>query len=313
MSNATGSQKELRVHITGSCNHFGNANIRLHKLSSHCAMKLNHPLAFISAVFSSFAFLTLTSLAHAEPARSYGNMPNGSTKVAGREWLRCSIGQTWSGNSCTGAAKKYTFEEAKAAADTFNATGYGGKRDWRVPTVRELQTLRVCSTGFGSQTRDIEDGGNPVSKYCNENASKPTIDIAKFPQTTVDNGFWTSSLFVVNVSSAWGVDFIFGGIGGDLRNVGLYVRLVRGEGKLYEVKALADARKETANTSVASTGRGGVREMTRLVTGGYSANCNDGSYQVVYEDLKVTSGNFYSNNNGFRHSIASMVAQDACK
>lgn len=312
MSNGIGSQKELRVDITRSFNHFGNANIKLHRLPSLCAMKLNHPLAFISAVFSSFAFLTLTSLANAEPGKPYGNTPNGSTKVAGREWLRCSIGQTWSGSSCTGAAKEYAFEEAKAVAETFNARGYSGKRDWRVPTVRELQTLRLCSTGFDRKTRDIQDGGSEVHAYCNDNAMTPTINTELFPQTS-DGSFWSSSPSADQPRSAWDVNFKYGSPNSNGRINPRYVRLVRGEGKLYEVKAITDPSKETANANSAPAGRRGVREMTRLATGGYSANCNDGSYQVVYEDLKVTSGNFYNNNNGFRHSIASMVAQDACK
>ncbi len=57
------------------------------------------------------------------PAKPYGQAPNGSAKLGALEWLRCSIGQSWSGSSCTGGAKEYTYEEAKAAADTFNATG----------------------------------------------------------------------------------------------------------------------------------------------------------------------------------------------
>lgn len=100
------------------------------------------------------------------------------------------MGQQWTGSTCAGSAKEYTFEEAQAIPNTFNATGYGGKRDWRVPTIRELQSLRVCSTGFKSDTRDLQDGGDVVKKECNDNASKPTIDTARFPQTP-DSSFWS--------------------------------------------------------------------------------------------------------------------------
>lgn len=162
-----------------------------------------------------------------QPAKPYGQAPNGSAKLGGLEWLRCSIGQTWSGSSCIGQAKGYTFEEAKAAADTFNATGYGGKRDWRVPTVRELQSLRVCSTGFVSETRDIQDGGEAVSKYCKDNASKPTIDATQFPQTPI-NSFWSSSPDAGDTYNAWAVLFGYGEVTSALlRASSFYVRLVR--------------------------------------------------------------------------------------
>jgi hypothetical protein len=162
-----------------------------------------------------------------QPPKPYGQAPNGSTKLGGLEWLRCNLGQAWSGSSCTGQAKEYTFDEAKAAADTFNATGYGGKREWRVPTVRELQSLRVCSTGFQSEARDLQDGGEAVTKYCNDNASKPTIDTAQFPQTPASL-FWSSSTYVGSANNAWSVSFGVGGVLSYwLRSDAFYVRLVR--------------------------------------------------------------------------------------
>ena len=179
------------------------------------------------SVFVANDSLQTVNISLNEVAKPSGQASNGSAKLGGLEWLRCSIGQSWSGSSCTGEAKKYSFEEAKAAADTFNATGYGGKRDWRVPTVRELQSLRVCSTGFVSDTQDLQDGGEAVSKDCKNNASMPTIDTAQFPQTPTDDWFWSSSPDVGNAQNAWGVFFYDGDVSGDLRNVTFYVRLVR--------------------------------------------------------------------------------------
>jgi Protein of unknown function (DUF1566) len=161
-----------------------------------------------------------------QPPKPYGQAPNGSAKLGGLEWLRCSIGQSWSGSSCTGEAKQYTYEEAKVAADTFNATGYGGKRDWRLPTVRELQSLRLCSTGFVSETKDLQDGGEAVRKYCKDNASKPMIDTAQFPQTP-DSRFRSSSPYVGDEGGAWIVDFGYGGVLNYGRSNAYYVRLVR--------------------------------------------------------------------------------------
>ena len=164
-----------------------------------------------------------------QPAKPYGQALNGSVKLGGLEWLRCSIGQSWSGSTCNGAAKEYTFEEAKAAANTFNATGYGGKRDWRVPTARELQSLRVCSTGFGSHTKDLQDGSEVVSQWCKDNASKPTIDTAQFPQTPTNNSFWSSSLNVSNADYAWRAGFKDGDVSDLKHHSSGYVRLVRAD------------------------------------------------------------------------------------
>jgi Protein of unknown function (DUF1566) len=162
------------------------------------------------------------------PAKPYGQAPNGSAKLGGLEWLRCSLGQAWSGSSCIGDAKEYSFDEAKTAAVTFNAAGYGGKRDWRVPTLRELQGLRVCSTGFDSKTQDFQDGSEAVSERCKDNASEPTIDTASFPQTPINGRFWSSSLNMGNAPKAWNVNFVNGHVyDGWGRGYPGYVRLVR--------------------------------------------------------------------------------------
>jgi len=174
------------------------------------------------------AFATFATLAHAEPRAlvPYGQAPNGSANAAGHEWLRCSLGQQWSGSSCTGQAKKYTLEGAKAAVDTFNVTGYRGKRDWRIPTVRELQSLRVCSNGFASGKIDIDDGGKAVITSCNGSSSQPTIDTGLFPQTP-ESLFWSSSLYADSPSFAWVVYFGYGLVSHGYVRSGYLVRLVR--------------------------------------------------------------------------------------
>ena len=161
------------------------------------------------------------------PAKPYGQAPNGSAKLGGLEWLRCSIGQSWSGSSCTGGAKQYTFEEAKAAADTFNATGYGGKRDWRVPTVRELASLIQCSSGQFKDSDDVKDGGEKIPNNCGGAFSKPTLVTNVFPQTPTDDRFWSSSPYVGSADVAWVVNFGDGYVGNGFRGFTYYVRLVR--------------------------------------------------------------------------------------
>lgn len=135
----------------------------------------------------------------------------------GLTWQRCSVGQRWSGSGCEGDAKEFQFDAAQAQA------GSG----WRVPTVRELQSLRVCSTGFEAKTRDLQDGGAAVSYACNDGSTQPTIHTTAFPNTP-SSWYWTSSPVVGNSGFAWDVSFSYGSVGSyGLRGSGSHVRLVR--------------------------------------------------------------------------------------
>jgi hypothetical protein len=63
-------------------------------------------------------------------------------KTTNLVWQRCSVGQTFDKlKGCIGEAKEFTFEEAQQLS----------KDGWRVPTIRELESLRVCSTGFDAK------------------------------------------------------------------------------------------------------------------------------------------------------------------
>lgn len=148
--------------------------------------------------------------------------------IDGKEWMRCALGQTWEGNTCTGEAETFNFDEAQAAAKALNAQGGAhGKTDWRVPTVRELASLRVCSTGFKEDKSDVEDGGPEISVACKDGSTKPTLDAQQFPNTP-SSTFWSSLPYVGGSDYAWLVDFDFGLVGGLNRDDHFpRVRLVR--------------------------------------------------------------------------------------
>jgi hypothetical protein len=90
-------------------------------------------------------------------------------------WMRCSLGQTWDGRTCSGTAKEYTWQEAMNAAKHFEYAGYS---DWRLPTIDELKSLVYCSHGYDMAS-------------CSDNSKSPTIR-DEFPNTSVD-WFWSSS------------------------------------------------------------------------------------------------------------------------
>ena len=132
-------------------------------------------------------------------AKTYSDNGDGTVTdpTTGLVWMRCSMGQDWDGMTCTGTAKTYTFDEANALTVTF-----AGQSDWRVPNIRELQTI---------VDRSVVD---------------PAIDEAAFPNTRTSN-FWSASAYAGSSNDAWLVSFGNGSAGGYVKSVAFQVRLVR--------------------------------------------------------------------------------------
>lgn len=83
---------------------------------------------------------------------------------SGVEWLRCSIGQTWDGNTCTGKIVKLNHDDINQAINLANEQ-LGG--DWRLPSLAELEGI-VCHDCKGVK-----------------------IDEAAFPNTSAEP-YWTN-------------------------------------------------------------------------------------------------------------------------
>ena len=128
-------------------------------------------------------------------------------------WMRCSLGQTWSGSTCTGTRTFYTWQAALQVtqdinsgvsnADNDSAAGFAGHTDWRLPNKNELESI--------------------VEQRC----SAPSINAAIFPSTP-SIYFWSSSPYIGTTYQAWYVRFDSGlvnGIDKSYSNFG--VRLVR--------------------------------------------------------------------------------------
>ena len=110
-------------------------------------------------------------------------------------WQRCSLGQSWDGSSCTGAATGHTWQQALEAA---RAAGGG----WALPDKRELQSL--------------------VERGC----YNPAVNITVFPNTP-SSGYWSSSSVAGYGDYAWLVYFYGGYDYGGGKDYDNYVRLVR--------------------------------------------------------------------------------------
>ena len=80
----------------------------------------------------------------ATPASEFVGSSNGvvfDTRT-GLSWMRCSLGQVWSGGSCVGSPEFVNWGEALNAAQEINGGGgFGGFSDWRVPNRNELASI----------------------------------------------------------------------------------------------------------------------------------------------------------------------------
>lgn len=155
-------------------------------------------LGFINLSYGQICHSNIT---HSAPDSRY-RLLNNDTEVqdgqTGLIWQRCSLGQTWSGNTCTGTATGYTWGNAM---QTPKITGNG----WRVPNVKELKSL--------------------VEVACNN-----AINETYFPVTSSNAGYWSSTPTdgAGFFAGAWVVDF-FKGFANNYcgRGCSNYVRLVR--------------------------------------------------------------------------------------
>jgi hypothetical protein len=111
----------------------------------------------------------------------------------GLVWQRCSVGQAWTGGTCSGSAKEFNFSQAQALAG-------GG---WRVPNKDELISLVV-----------------------RQRHADLAIDAEAFPATP-SWSFWTSTPDADDSNYAWHVNFYDRNASSSYLYLKLHVRLVR--------------------------------------------------------------------------------------
>ncbi len=159
-----------------------------------------------SSVFGWFRWLALACLlsgaaSSALAAKTYTDNGDGTVTdtTTGLQWMRCAVGQTWSGSTCTGTASTYNWAQANALTGTVT---YAGQSDWRLPNIRELQTIV------------------DPARY------NPAIDTAAFPNTPASY-FWSASGVANYPDFARYVYFYYGYAGYYSKNNTYPVRLVR--------------------------------------------------------------------------------------
>ena len=162
---------------------------------------------------------------------NYSEQGNGTVidNDTGLHWMRCSLGQAWHNGVCAGKAKKYSWQNALNVAKSYRYAGYS---DWRVPTIKELNSLVYCSNGKSIQYRSDGDeehteGGGGCRSNVRGAYEKPTIRQGVFPNTAVSSAVWSSSPGANGPDYAWSVYFRGGYTSYGHRSYGVPVRLVR--------------------------------------------------------------------------------------
>lgn len=112
----------------------------------------------------------------------------GVVTVKNMQWMRCSLGQVWDGQRCKGEATKHTWAHAIALPKILNDQGgFAGFTDWRLPSPHDLYALVRCDPGWVPAFQIRPNQGIE----CDSDASTPTIDENKFPNTPAEM-FWTN-------------------------------------------------------------------------------------------------------------------------
>jgi hypothetical protein len=112
-----------------------------------------------------------TSYPMSSPSDRFSDNRDGTVtdKQSGLMWMRCALGQSWTGSTCAGEPKAFTWQSAQGAASALNqAGGYASHSDWRMPHIPELAMI--------------------VERQC----ANPRINLALFPATPASY-FWTAT------------------------------------------------------------------------------------------------------------------------
>jgi hypothetical protein len=120
-------------------------------------------------------------------------------ELLGLVWMRCSLGQTWLDETCSGDASELTWQQALQTAHGYE---YAAQLGWRVPNMKELASL--------------------TERSC----VRPAINELFFPNTSSDD-YWTSTPSVIDPQRAWVIAFFNSSNSLKDKKLFVFTRLVR--------------------------------------------------------------------------------------
>ena len=151
--------------------------------------------------FDAFSQTCLSSIPTTTPSSNFVINNDGTVtdQTFGLTWMRCSLGQTWSLDSCVGDASELNWQQALQAAHGYL---YANKKGWRVPNIKELATI--------------------TERSC----VRPAINEELFPNTPSDD-FWTSTPAIQDPQRAWVIAFFNSSNSIKQKDLFVFTRLVR--------------------------------------------------------------------------------------
>ena len=162
-----------------------------------------------------------SNLAESTPSSRFifnnnGTVTDKETKIT---WMRCAMGQTWDGKTCTGKAHVYSWQEARDAVAELNSDTFGEPTSWRLPYVPELASI--------------------VERKC----FQPRINSTVFPETPT-KAFWTGMEKKGESELAYAVDFGRGGVMPGKKIYSAYIRLMHDgpNGKWWKMKDMSNKK-----------------------------------------------------------------------
>ena len=160
-------------------------------------------LLFTLAAANMAAAVCNTAIPKTTPDNAFTLHNNGTVthNKTGLMWMRCELGQTWDGATCSGSSQVYTWSAALQVAEGYAFSGYS---DWRVPNKNELASI--------------------VELAC----FNPAINTLAFPDAPASDVWSSSPHAASNSDGALDVYFYNGGVGSKRKTASTSVRLVRG-------------------------------------------------------------------------------------
>lgn len=187
------------------------------------------------SAFLALTIMTVSTLVFSQdtskPLAPFIVIAPGVVKDAGTglEWMRCSLGQAWSesSNTCEGDEVRLKSWDAMAKVKHLNSEGgFAQTSNWRIPTVRELAGIRLCTKGLNAPTIDLGDGLPPVSDGC-KGGENPMVNQEAFPETPARAFYWSSSGATPTGNFVWSVSTRNGDISAIRPYLEGAIRLVR--------------------------------------------------------------------------------------
>ncbi|MBK6999730.1 MAG: DUF1566 domain-containing protein [Rhodoferax sp.] len=194
----------------------------------------------------------------------------------GLVWMRCSMGQTWTGSTCSGSVSTYTFDQANALTSTVT---FAGQSDWRMPNIRELQTI------------------------VDRSVFSPAIDSNAFPNTPNSN-FWPGSPYAEGGDGAWNIDFNDGSaLYISSRNANLAVRLVRGGqsfGSLLNLARSTSDYVDHGNGTVTHTPTNLTWMRCAMGQTWIGSTCSGPASDYTFDQAQALAGTTFAGKNDWR-------------